>query len=170
MKQLNLSIPIVAAIFFALLTACQPDNCPPNAFAATGIHIVNQNGNAVAYTDTLSVIGMTRSKAASGEDVWIKDTLINKQTETKTLSIPLSYGNFTDFILQWYGKPADTLHIEQRNIPYYMSNECGTMMFHEIVTLRSTTYMLDSVKVINAQIDNNEKENIRIYVKVDSNN
>ena len=47
-----------------------------------------------------------------------------------------------------------------------MNLDCGTMMFYEVTSAESTTRMLDSLVITNPNIDNNEKENFKIYFTV----
>ena len=149
---------LLPALFFP---ACEVENCPPNALAFAHFSFVDQYGRAVMYTDTLTVIGQIDSG-----DSTINDTLINRDTEIGELSIPLSYGEQTRFILSYNGRSRDVITVNHRNIPYFMNLDCGTMMFYEVTSAESTTRMLDSLVITNPNIDNNEKENFKIYFTV----
>ncbi len=157
-KLLLLFCATVMTVFFP---ACEVENCPPNALSFAHFSFVDQYGRAVSYTDTLSVYGQT----VSGETV-VNDTLINRETGVSELSLPLSYGTQTRFILRYNNRTEDILTISHRNIPYFMNLDCGTMMFYEVTGAESTARMLDSLVITNPNIDNNEKENFRIYFTV----
>ena len=126
---------------------------------------VDQYGRSVQYTDTLTVIGQLETA-----DTTIYDTLINKSTNTSTLSLPLSYGEQTRFILQYANRQRDVLTITHRNIPYFINLDCGTMMFYEVTGAETTTRMLDSLVITNPNIDNYEKENFKIYFTISDTN
>lgn len=160
MKKLSviLCVMILSALFFP---ACEVENCPPNALAFAHFSFVDQYGRSVSYTDTLTVIGQIDSG-----DSTINDTLINRETEVSELSVPLSYGTQTRFILSYNRRPRDVITINHRNIPYFMNLDCGTMMFYEVTSAESTSRMLDSLVITNPNIDNNEKENFKIYFTV----
>lgn len=61
---------------------------------------------------------------------------------------------------------TDTLFISHRNKPYFTNLDCSTMMFYELTSTTATRHRLDSIQIINPNIDNNEKENIKIYFTV----
>lgn len=151
-------VMLLSAFFFP---ACEVENCPPNALAFAHFSFVDQYGRAVAYTDTLTVIGQIDSG-----DSTINDTLINRDTEVSELTLPLSYGDQTRFILSYNGRSRDVITVSHRNIPYFMNLDCGTMMFYEVTGAESTTRMLDSLVITNPNIDNNEKENFKIYFTI----
>ena len=160
MKKLSaITKTLLASVL--LLAACEAENCPPNALAFAQFNFVDQYGRSVAYTDTLTVIGRIETA-----DTLINDTLINRETGVSTLSLPLSYDNETQFIFRYNRQGPDVITVKHRNIPYFMNLDCGTMMFYEITEATSTNRMTDSLVVTNSNIDNNEKENFRLYFTV----
>ena len=141
--------------------------------------MVNQHGTAVAPTVPTSIIGQITTDVTvydtldNGEiveriveDSVINDTLINKESSLSTFKVPLSYSDQTTFIINYNGEQQDYITIKHRNIPYFMSVDCGTMMFYEVTGAESTTRMLDSLVITNPNIDNNEKENFKIYFTI----
>ena len=94
-------IGILLVTVVSFFPACEVENCPPNALAYAQFAFVDQYGRSVQYTDTLTVIGQLETA-----DTTIYDTLINKSTNTSTLSLPLSYGEQTRFILTVCQPPA----------------------------------------------------------------
>lgn len=85
-----------------------------------------------------------------------------------TFKVPLSYSDQTSFIINYNGEQQDYITIKHRNIPYFMSVDCGTMMFHEVTEV-THSYGIDSIVIVNPNIDNYEKENFRIYFTVADN-
>lgn len=165
MKKLPIVLGILLVAVVSFFPACEVENCPPNALAYAQFAFVDQYGRSVQYTDTLTVIGQLEIA-----DTTIYDTLINKSTNTSTLSLPLSYGEQTRFILQYANRQRDVLTITHRNIPYFINLDCGTMMFYEVTGAETTTRMLDSLVITNPNIDNYEKENFKIYFTISDTN
>lgn len=175
-------LPIIFIIFtFAaifMLNGCEGEVCPPNAMAYAKFTMVNQHGTAVAPTVPTSIIGQITTDVTvydtldNGEiieriveDSIISDTLINKESKMSTFKVPLSYSDETTFIISYDGEQQDYITIKHRNIPYFMSVDCGAMMFHEATEV-THSYGIDSVVIVNPNIDNYEKENFRIYFTV----
>ena len=167
---------ILLATFF--LNSCEGESCPPNALAYAKFTLVNQHGKAVAPTVPASIIGQMTADITvydtldNGqiverivEDSIISDTLINKESNMSTFKVPLSYSNETTLIIDLNGEQQDYITIKHNNIPYFMSVDCGTMMFHEATEV-THSYGIDSIEIINPNIDNYEKENFRIYYTV----
>ena len=164
-----------------ILNSCEGENCPPNAMAYAKFSMVNQNGTAIAPTVPTSIIGQMTADVTvydtldNGqiverivEDSLISDTLINRENNMNTFKVPLSYSNQTVFIIDYDGEEQDYITIKHNNIPYFMSVDCGTMMFHETTEVTHSNG-IDSIKIINPNIDNYEKENFRIYYTVPDN-
>lgn len=178
MKKLPfiLGILLLTALFFP---ACEVENCPPNTISYLKFTFANQQGKAVKIIDTTTVIGMIYTDVTVYDtlddgtikekivyDSLIHDTIINREAGAESFKVPLSYSNETHFILAYLHARPDTIHISHRNVPYFMNLDCGTMMFYEIQQVTSTRHQLDSLQIINSNIDNNEKENIKIYFTV----
>ena len=173
------AIFIVLILFSVfILNSCEGENCPPNAMAYAKFTMVNQNGTAVAPTVPTSIIGQMTADVTvydtldNGqiverivEDSIISDTLVNKESNMSTFKVPLSYSDQTTFIINYNGEQQDYITIRHNNIPYFMSVDCGAMMFHEATEVTHSNG-IDSIVIINPNIDNYEKENFRIYFTV----
>ena len=85
MKKLPIVIGILLDPVVSFLPACEVDMCAHKAMAYAQFAFVDQYGRSVQYTDTLTVIGQLETA-----DTTIYDTLINKSTNTSTLSLPVS--------------------------------------------------------------------------------
>lgn len=174
-------IPVLFSLFLlitALFQSCEVENCPPNALSFAHFTLVDQYGRGVASTVPTSVYGTIKADViiqdtlpdgsvgdVTVHDSIITDTLINKESNLKTFKVPLSYGNETTYIIDYDGKQKDYITLKHRNIPYFLNIDCGTMMYHE-VTEATASQGIDSIKIINPNIDNYEKENFYIYFTV----
>lgn len=178
MKRLPIIFIAITLLGTLILNSCEGESCPPNAMAYAKFTMVNQHGTAVAPTVPTSIIGQITTDVTvydtleNGEiierivkDSVINDTLINKESNLSTFKVPLSYDDQTTFIINYNGEQQDYITIKHRNIPYFMSVDCGTMMFHEATEVTHSNG-IDSIVTINANIDNYEKENFRIYFTV----
>ena len=115
------------------------------------------DGNAVAITDVLTVM-------TCGVD----SILINQQSGTQTMDLPLSYWQDADtlvFIItgETYAL-LDTLWIEKENIPHFESPDCPTNMFHRITSTRVTHSFIDSVTITQPLVNYDQTENLKIHV------
>lgn len=172
-------LPVIVCILLAFLCipACEVEECPPNALSFAKFQLVNQYGQAISYLDTLSVIGQIKAdvtrydtladgtlKEVVVHDSLISDTLVNRETNVSTLSIPLSYDDETIITLVYNNTYKDQFTIHHRNIPYFLNLDCGTMMFYEVTGVTPDQIrMMDSIVITNPNIDNNEKENFKLY-------
>lgn len=82
------------------------------------------------------------------------------------MSLPLSYTSQTTFVMHYSETLCDTIELTHKNLPFVSNIECGTLMFHEVESMRYTTNVLDSVVLVNPNIDNEEKTNFNIYYRV----
>ena len=92
------------------------------------------------------------------------DTLFNQAKDH--ITVPLSYTNKTTYVMHYTERMRDTIEVTHRNIPFVSNIECGAVMHYEVENLRYTTNALDSVTIVNSQIDNEEKTNFNIYYRV----
>ena len=145
-----------------MVPGCEVENCPPNALSYLHFSLVDQNGRTRTFntSDTITIVGQTTSS-----DTLVSDTLINQEAAASSFSLPLSYDAYTQFIFIYHALDVgyvgrDTIRIDHRNIPYFTNLDCGSMMFYEITGTAHT------LTITNPNIDNNEKENIRIYFTV----
>ena len=94
------------------------------------------------------------------------DTVFNKAESY--MSVPLSYTDQTTYVIHYTETMRDTIELTHKNRPFVSDIECPAMMFFEVEDIRYTTNALDSVKLINPEITNEEKVNFHIYYRVAS--
>ena len=177
-------IPVLTS-FVLLLTmlfqACEVENCPPNALSFAHFTLVDQHGRQLTSTVPTSIYGVIKTDVTikkelpdgsiveeTVKDSLIRDTLINKESNLKDFSVPLSYTDETMFIIDYDGQHQDNITLKHRNIPYFLNIDCGTMMFHEVTEVTASPG-IDSIQIINPNIDNYEKENFKIYFTIADN-
>lgn len=180
-------LPVILILLLAMccfFPACEVENCPPNAMSYAHFELADQNGQSFNTSDTITVIGQTHAdvtvydtledgslKPRVVHDSLVSDTFINKEAGASNFKLPLSYNTHTQFVFVYRSLErryagTDTIKLEHRNIPYFTNMDCGTMMFYEITKVENTHHRLDSLTITNPNIDNYEKENIKIYFTV----
>ena len=91
------------------------------------------------------------------------DTVFNQAKSY--MSVPLSYTDRTTYVMHYNETLRDTIRIIHKNIPYVSDIECGAMMFYHVEKMEYTTNVLDSVILVNPDINNEEKKNFNIYYR-----
>ena len=94
------------------------------------------------------------------------DTIFNKAESYMT--VPLSYTDRTTYVIHYTETMRDTIELKHKNRPFVSDIECPAMMFFEVESMRYTTNALDSVKLVNPEITNEEKVNFYIYYRTAS--
>ena len=95
---------------------------------------------------TVSLVnGATITGIVTIADTMLTDTLLNQAHYSETL--------------------RDTIQLTHKNIPFVSDIECGSMMFYKVEQVAYTTNVLDSVTLVNPDINNEEKKNFNIYYR-----
>lgn len=150
--------PVFALILF--VTGCEDGydcNIENVAYNRVGFYCVDDNKkeNKYEFPDTLTV-----SLMVNGKD----SIVVNKILNATDLQLPMSYNNERDTLIFHYtGKFTDTLYIDHENIPFYISMECGTVMYHKLTGIKYTNSFIDSAVIANDYIKFENNENIKIY-------
>lgn len=133
--------------------SCSNTDCVLTNTSYTNFVFYNERGQAVSLSGTISV-------TAAGTD----SVLINQESNPKIFQLPLSYTNTEDtFIIHYTEKMVDSVFVKHANIPYFISMECGTGMYHYLEGVRSTDNAIDSIQIIDPEVTYDAKENIKIY-------
>lgn len=91
--------------------------------------------------------------------------VVNRITYASELQLPMSFTNECDTVIFSYGyNVTDTLFVKHDNIPYFVSMECGTAMYHRITEITHTTAFIDSVVIVNDYINYDYNENVKLYL------
>ncbi len=123
-------------IIAALLGACSTVDCPLNNTVYTYYVL---RGPVRTLPDTLTISTRTGNGADS--------VLINKQVNTDSFSLPVSYNRNEDVLVFQTNHLLDTISIEKTNIPHFESVDCGVNYFHTITGVKFTRHAIDSVVI-----------------------
>ncbi len=163
LKGITACLPIAAGIL-AAGTSCETYDCPLNnvVYSTYTFYAVTDEGDvAVSILDTLTI-------TAAGTD----SILINQLQNGSSVELPVSYTAPTDTLVLHFTDTLqhtrrDTIWIDKENYPHYESPNCPTAMFHYVTATRWTSWLIDSVTIVNPNINYNASENFRIYFRTD---
>lgn len=95
----------------------------------------------------------------------VETVAINHISDVSELQVPMSYTNECDtLIFNYQYGGTDSIFVTHENIPYFVSMECGTAMYHRIKEVRHTDAFIDSIAVVHDYINYNKHENIKLYL------
>ena len=154
------SIIGLIVLISCLLYGCGGEaECPLNYVSLARFNFVDSKTHAtVKMTNGLTVTGTIWTDGTAKTD-----TVFN-QAESY-MSVPLSYTDRTTYVIHYTETMRDTIELKHKNIPFVSDIECPAMMFFEVEDVRYTTNALDSVKLVNPKITNEEKINFYIYYR-----
>ena len=140
------------------LLSCEPDKvCHQELQVAAQIILsadsVSATGDTISYTqwDSVSVLGV-------GNDIGMKGK------ELKTMGLELRPDTtMTQFLVQYHNQ-EDTLFIEHTPRLQYISAACGCAIYHTILRAWSSDPRVDSVSIINANVESMAQDNLCIYM------
>lgn len=126
----------------ALLAACTTLNCPLNNTTMAKYML---RGTVTTLTDTLTV---TTRRSLDGSDT----VLVNRQTATDSLMLPMSYASGEDVLYFTRSTPygtttRDTVTITKTDEPHFESIDCNPSFFHTINGVGYTTNGIDSIVI-----------------------
>ena len=139
-------------------SACSESDCSLSGRPSVRFAFVNSLDHApVSLFDSLTV-------TALGTD----SVLVNRERGIDHLTLPLDYSaGTTTFVLHYSRFLRDTITVAHTNHPHFISIDCGISMFYHLDGLEHTSILLDSIQLVNPDIDDNEKNNYRIYYTPD---
>ena len=147
----------------ALLSSCSSEaECPLSSISLARFNFLDSQTHAgVKLTNGATVTGI-----ATNDGKAEVDTVFNMAESYMT--VPLSYTDRTTYVIHYTETMRDTIELKHENRPFVSDIECPAMMFFEVESMRYTTNALDSVKLVNPEITNEEKVNFYIYYRTAS--
>ena len=164
-KTIARALQTTAATIIMLLTlattACENGtDCDINNISYNRIRLYGSDESLsltdYSYPDTLTV-----KLVINGED----SIIVNKVVDASELQLPVSYTSECDtLVLEYSGNISDTLFIEHKNIPFFISTDCGMAMYHHLTGVRHTNNLIDSTAINEPEINFDWHENIKLYI------
>lgn len=118
------------------LAACSTIDCPLNNTVNCKYML---RGAVTTLPDTLTISSMR----SDGSD----SVIINKQVNTDSFSLPMSYNRPEDILVMQTNSLFDTIKVEKTNTPHFESVDCGVNYFHTITNVTYTRHAIDSVVI-----------------------
>lgn len=184
---------LVVTSVVMLSAACSSNNCPLDNSVSCNYYFYDSQDHAISIGDTLSVsillpghdtlytyrlAGYTTIESRTRIDSLIEQgykelvsvtrhdsTIINQVSGVAYLQLPMAYFNTADTLVFHYASITnnDTLYIEHDNMPHVGLPECGSYMFHNIKSVKSTDYAIERIEISNSNVNYEGKENIKIH-------
>ena len=140
------------------LVSCEPDRvCHQELQATMQVTLladsVTLEGDTISYVqwDSVAFMGV-------GNNVGPKGKLL------KTMSLELRPDTtMTQYLIQYHGQ-VDTLFIEHTPRLQYISAACGCAIYHTILGAWSSDPRVDSVSIINANVESFAQDNLCIHM------
>ena len=174
MRRLPFLLLLLIAVGF-IFNGCNNNNCPLTTVALGHFDFLDSKTHQqVSFSSDVVVTGFTRADVtvydilANGDTVWrvVKDSLLNDTVYNKpttSMSLPLSFNANTTYVIHYTSTMRDTIVLEHTNIPFVENIDCGTLMFYKVKSIKYTTNVLDSIVMVNPDINNEEKSNFYLY-------
>ena len=148
----------LSALGSFVLVSCEPDKvCHQELQVAAQIILsadsVNAAGDTVSYAqwDSILVVGVGNSVGLKGKK--LKGIELELRPDT----------TMTQFLVQYHHQ-LDTLFIEHTPRLQYISAACGCAIYHTILRAWSSDPRVDSVSIINANVESQAQDNLCIYM------
>lgn len=153
------TVLFILLICCPLIQSCGDSDCSLSTSSYARFDFLDSKTHkTVTLTNGATITGMITTDGSL-----LIDTLFN-QAQTY-MSVPLSYTNQTTYVMHYSETLRDTIRLTHQNIPFVGDIECGSMMFYKVEQLSYTTNVLDSVTLVNPDINNEEKRNFNIYYR-----
>lgn len=157
-------LPLFALMALTALVACSSIDCPMDNLVYTQYQLMRSDGLPDTLSDTLTI----STNRHDGSD----SVLINRQTDAKTLDLPISYAQAADTFF-FEAKDTvqkltliDTVVVEKENHIHFESTDCGVSYFHKLTSVRCTKHRIDSIRIINPDVSyDTSKKHFYIYFR-----
>ena len=171
MKHLTLHITSFIAMVFLIAACTSETTCHKdmtvNMVVTLQADSLNEKQHNVRYTSwdsiTVQIVGENiilwdNKKGVKQLPLFLHPTSQDPNVlETDTNSI------ITAFAMT-YHLQTDTLYVEHTPRQYFVSLACGCAIYHTILNAWSSDPRVDSVQIINANVENAVQENLRIHL------
>lgn len=162
-SELRLILPAIVSALIA--TACSSDECEDNknSLPLAGFYSSSETPQQIAV-DSLTVFGA----GAPGDSI-----IIDNASNVASVYLPFRIDqNETRFILKYNQKAlrgaSDFIQFNYDIVPKFVSAACGVIYEYHINSIEHSHALIDSVTVPEKVITNANRQNIRIYFRVAS--
>lgn len=152
-----------------MLASCNDDGCPLNNSVLAQYNFYTESNGTLTKINILDTINVYLVRDAKD------DTLIyNRAVNVSSITLPMSYDHATDTVVFRYRlvdggtKTPDSIFVTKTDIIHYESLDCPIHTFHNITSVSVSNSESFQTTIVNANIDYETKENIRIIIPSNS--
>ncbi|HLN20056.1 MAG TPA: DUF6452 family protein [Bacteroidales bacterium] len=147
------TIHIIVIVAGIILSACTPEACLDETESYLKATFYSSATKQAVKPDSLTVFG-------SGME---SNRIYSAQKQLSMARLPLNnLTGFSAFIIRINGR-SDTLNVNYSSFPHLISKECGYSFNHNVEKISNSYLIIDSIRIINPIVTNENRENIRIY-------
>ena len=154
--------PLWLLVCLVAVAACSSIDCPMDNLVYTQYQLLKPDGSADEMADSLTIT----THRNDGND----SVLINRDIKIKDFILPISYAQPTDsFFFHMQDTVTkqiyiDTVTVSKKDMIHFESTDCATSYFHTLTDVKCTTHRIDSVKIINHDVNyDTSKKHFSIY-------
>lgn len=158
--KITVCYTIFLVCLIALLGACTSDTTCRKDMTVSAIMTLqadslNAQGHSVKYTawDSVTVQAIDNETYILYNNKNIKKIPLFLRPDTTITAFLMTFHNQTD-----------TLFVEHTPRQYFVSLACGCAVYHTITAAWSTDYRVDSIQIVNANVENAVQENLCLYL------
>lgn len=153
---------IALVVCTMMIVACTTDTtCRQDMEVAMGVTLhadsLNDKGLAVKYTKWDSITVETVGSNGIG-------IVVDNKKGLSKLTLPMRPDTTRTAYIITFHEQTDTLFVEHTQRQYFVSLACGCAIYHTITNAWSTDWRVDSVVILNANVENAVQDNLRIYL------
>lgn len=163
------SLFLVLCSFFSACTedtTCRKDMAV-NMVVTLQADSLNEKQHNVRYTSwdsiTVQIVGENTILWDNKKGVKQLPLFLHPTSQAPNLPETETNSVITAFTMT-YHLQTDTLYVEHTPRQYFVSLACGCAIYHTILNAWSSDHRVDSVQIINANVENAVQENLRIHL------
>lgn len=149
----------------AVLTGCNSGGCTELRSSVPKATFYSSTTGTAISIDSLRItgVGVPGDSVLYGPKERLTTILLPMPALTDTVQWEIAY---MQSALAVYGI-ADTLTLRYDRTPWFAGEECGAMYKYDITGVDCTTYLIDSVVVVNPHVANIDANTLNIYFRTD---
>jgi hypothetical protein len=130
-------------------------------------HVVKNQTTAAVTTSALSIDSLTikglKYDSIAQNYVYVDSNLFIKSKLTSKIYLPLHKFKVESKYEVTFNQTKDTITVLHENVDQFLSLECGCIKIHTIDTALTTNHFVDSIRIINHNVNTNNAENIHLF-------
>ena len=171
MKHLTLHITSFIAMVFLIAACTSETTCHKdmtvNMVVTLQADSLNEKQHNVRYTSwdsiTVQIVGENTILWNNKKGVKQLPLFLHPTSQDPNLPEIETSSVITAFAMTYHLQTA-TLYVEHTPRQYFVSLACGCAIYHTILNAWSSDPRVDSVQIINANVENAVQENLRIHL------